>query len=170
MDLKQLFADKTLKPKQKTEVLAMAIQKNEISLNDLLVFATSSKDVNKATCIEAVEITTEKNPELVNEKFFDFALSEIASDSPRVKWEATRVIVNTIHLFPKKQKITIHELMKNTTYDGTVVRWSTAYAFASILKTGSEESKAIIPELKKVVNNEEKNSIKKIYEKALKGK
>ena len=170
MDFKALFSDKTTNSKGKTEALAKSVLENKITINELIDFASTQKDPVKATCIEAIEMVTQSKPELANDNTLDFVISSLSEKAPRVKWESARVIANTIHLFPKKQGSAIPELLKNSEHEGTVVRWSTAMAFASIVKTESPESKKIISGLKGIAEKEEKNSIKKIYLKALKGK
>lgn len=170
MDFKLIFSDKTINSKDKTESLAKSVLKKKCNIDDLIDFASAQKDPVKATCIEAIEIVTQSKPELANEKTLDFVIACLSEKAPRIKWESSRVIANTIHLFPKKQKDVISELLINTAHEGTVVRWSTALAFASIIKTDSSESKRIIPGLKIIAEKEEKNSIKKIYLASLKNK
>ncbi len=170
MELKNLFTDKSTKPKEKTEAIAKSLLENKIKIDELVDFAVSQKDPVKATCIEAIEMATQTKPGLVNENTLKFIISSLSDKAPRIKWESARVIANTAHLFSEKHSSVIKELLKNTNHEGTVVRWCTALAFSHILKTNSPESKKIIPGLKTIADKEEKNSIKKIYLAALKGK
>jgi hypothetical protein len=170
MILQDIFNNKATKPKEKTETIAKSILENKVKINDLIEFAKSQKDPVKATCIEAIEYATEKKPETANEKVIEFAINLLSEKAPRIKWEASRVIANTVHLFPKKQSEIIKNLLTNTNHEGTVVRWSTALAFSKIMLTKSPESNKIISQLKSIAEKEEKNSIKKIYLTALKGK
>ena len=170
MDFKTFFSDKTTNSKIKTESLAKAILDKEITIDEILVFASLQKDPIKATIIESIENVTKQKPEFITEKNLHFIIESLSEKAPRIKWESSRVIANTIHLFQNKQVDIIPELLKNTSHEGTVVRWSTALAFASILKTDSPESKRIISGIKIIAEKEEKNSIKKIYRAALKGK
>jgi HEAT repeat protein len=168
MELKTVFSDKTTNSKGKTVTLAKSVLENKITINEIIDFASTQKDPIKATCIETIEVVTQSNPELASEKTLDFVISSLSDKAPRIKWESARVIANTIQLFPKKQSTAISSLLRNTTHEGTVVRWSAAMALAAILKTGSAESKTIITKIKDLAEKEEKNSIKRIYGSVLK--
>lgn len=170
LQIQEIFNNKETKPKEKTEAIANLLLDKKLKTEKLIEFASSQKDPIKATCIEAIEYATERKPETACEKTLDFVISNLSQKAPRIKWEASRVIANTIHLFPKKQSQAITELLKNTNHEGTVVRWSTALAFSKIILTKSSESCKIHSELKTIAEKEEKNSIKKIYLAALKSK
>ena len=170
IDLSEVFKDKTTNSKGKTDLISRSLLSNKITINVLVDFASTQKDPVKATCIEAIEVATQSKADIANDKAIDFVVSSLSEKAPRIKWESARVISNIIHLFPEKQKNIIPELLMNASHEGTVVRWSTAMAFSSILKTNSPESKRIISGLKVIAEKEEKNSIKKIYLTALKGK
>ncbi len=75
---------------------------------------------------------------------------------------------NIAHLFPKKLDVAIANLFINTQHEGTVVRWSAAFALGEIVKLKSKHNEDLIPTIENICNKEEKNSIKKIYEAALK--
>ncbi len=59
-------------------------------------------------------------------------------------------------------------LIANTKHEGTVVRWSAAYALAAIVILDTPINKELIPTVNELINTEEKESIKKIYRKSLK--
>jgi len=59
-------------------------------------------------------------------------------------------------------------LLINSRYDGTVVRWSAAYALGEILKLKTKHHSMLLKEVEKMVHEEEKNSIRKIYVEAMK--
>jgi hypothetical protein len=44
------------------------------------------------------------NPELINQKAFEFTTQSLTAGAPRVKWEAAKFIRNTAHLFSKLLK------------------------------------------------------------------
>lgn len=55
-------------------------------------------------------------------------------------------------------------LLKNTdSKEGTVVRWSSAFALSEILKQGQSQTAFLEAEIRKIIQQEEKESIKKIY-------
>ena len=52
--LTELFADKSAKPKEKTEQLKTLLAEKKIKTSELIAFAEKSKDPIKASCIEAL--------------------------------------------------------------------------------------------------------------------
>ncbi len=169
MQLEQIFKDKTLKPKEKTEHLSQLVSDNTISVKELIAFANAAKDPVKATCIECLEFATQANPGILNDEGLAWIISNLGSKAPRVKWECAKVISNTIHLYPPKVNAAVTKLLDNTaTAEGTVVRWSAATALAAVLKMKTKMNEELIPAIENIMANEEKNSIKKIYAAALK--
>lgn len=168
MNLETLINDKNLKPKEKTEQISQWILSHPQQIDTLIDFAKQAKDTIKATCMEAVELCTKTQPDLATDAWFSFATDSLSEKAPRLKWESARVIGNTAAKFPKKLNLAIENLLPNTKHEGTVVRWSTAYALSEILKLKTEHNKKLLPIIQKIAEEEEKNSIKKIYLSALK--
>jgi HEAT repeat protein len=90
------------------------------------------------------------------------------SKAPRVKWESAKVIGNSAHLFSDDLEEAIKNLLTNTEDKGTVVRWSAAFALGEIVKIKTNYQIDLIKAIEVIIDREEKNSIKKIYQKALK--
>jgi len=168
MNIAELLGDKNLKQKAKTETLSKWILDKTISTDDLIGFAREAKDSPKATCIEALEHATKQSPAIANEKCLQFATQALAEKHPRVKWESARVIGNIAPLFPSKLDRAVGSLLTNSEHSGTVVRWSAAFALGEILKLNTKLNKELIPTVNAIIKREEKGSIKKIYEAALK--
>lgn len=168
MNIADLLNDKSLKPKAKTETLGSWVHENKITVDELIDFAKNAKDPAKATCIEALEFVTKQTPTLANRNCFDFASESLQSKSPRVKWESARVIGNTSQLFSDNLSVAISNLLVNTEHEGTVVRWSAAFALGEILKLKTKLNIELIPAFEAIMDREEKNSIKKIYLDAIK--
>lgn len=168
MKISELLSDKTIKPKEKTEILSNLILEKKILPIDLIEFAETAKDPAKATCIESLEFATKQQPTIANKDVFDFAVDSLTSKAPRVKWESAKVIGNTAHLFTENLNKAIVNLLINTEHDGTVVRWSAAFALGEILKLKTKHNNELLPAIESIVNREEKGSIKKIYTAAVK--
>ena len=166
--LASILSDKSIKPKEKTETISQLVSKKEISIKDLITFAGASKDPNKATCVEALEFASKQDPKIVDASAFDFVVKCLGEKAPRIKWEAAKVIGNTAHLFPAKLDQAISGLLTNSEHTGTVVRWAAAFALGEIVKLKGKQNKDLIPALEAIILREEKNSIKKIYQAALK--
>lgn len=168
MNLAIFFSDMTIKAKQKTEKLCEALVSGTISGDELLAFASSAKPPVKATCIEAIEFATRTSSNKIDKRLFAFAVESLNDKAPRMKWEAAKLIGNTAKDFKKHLDDAIHCLLINTEDEGTVVRWSAAFALSEILKLNTQWNEALIPAIEAIINREEKSSIKKIYLSAMK--
>ncbi|MGH1515890.1 hypothetical protein [Chryseobacterium sp. JK1] len=168
MTIEELIKDKTVKSKEKVEIISQWISEKNLPTDELIVFAEKSKDPVKATCIEALEYATKQDPNLADETVFLFVTQTLTEKASRIRWESAKVIGNTAHLFPKNLDKTIANLLDNTEHEGTVVRWSAAFALGEILKLKTHHNTTLLPTLEDISEKEEKNSIKKIYMDAIK--
>jgi hypothetical protein len=168
MTIAELLAGKTIKPKVKTETLSSWLLQKKITVASLIECATAAKDPAKATCIEALEFATKQQPAVADAACFQFVSQSLTAKAPRVKWESAKVIGNTAHLFTTKLDDAIKNLLVNSGHEGTVVRWSAAFALGEILKLKTKHNKNLLPAIEAICNREEKNSIKKIYLAAIK--
>lgn len=168
MDFTIFFKDKAIKNSEKTIILAEWLGSNPQELMRLIKFAENSKDAVKGTCIEAIEHVTLKQPEMLSNEAFEFVVKSLADKTPRVKWESARVVGNTAHLFSQYIDAAVNGLLANSEHEGTVVRWSAAFALGKILILNRPVNQTLIPATQAIVEREEKNSIKKIYLAALK--
>jgi HEAT repeat protein len=168
MELDEIFSDKTLKQKAKTELLGKQLLEKKLSIDTLIAFAEKSKDAEKATCIEAIEYATKQQPEIADEKCWKYVVQKLTEDAPRVKWESAKVIGNIAHLYPTKLNGAISNLLTNSEYDGTVVRWAAAFALGEILKLKTKHNKHLLPAIEAISDREEDNGVKKKYHDALK--
>lgn len=168
MTLEELFSDPSLKVKDRSAKLRGLLTTGEIKVPALIAFAEKAKGPVKATCIEGLEYVTKTRPEFLPGTALDFCLRSLKDKEPRVKWEAARTIANTIKLHPSRAEEAVSALMPNTGYDGTVVRWSTAHALASVIGMRTALNSKLIPKVQAIAAKEEENSIRRIYEAALK--
>lgn len=168
MTIDQILQDKTIKPKEKTKTISKWILDKSLPTDELMAFAEQQKDAAKATCVEALEYATKENPSIADVSVLEFVNKNLGAKAPRIKWESAKVIGNIAHLFPTQVLETIDNLLVNATYDGTVVRWSAAFALGEILKLKTDVNADLLPKLITISENEEKNSIKKIYLAAIK--
>ncbi len=168
MDLTAFFKDKTVKPSAKTGLLAEALRTGMVSPQSLLDFSRTAKDAVLGTCIEAMEYRTKNEPAAISSEMLDFVISCLGNKAPRVRWESARVVGNVIQSFPEKIADATANLLPNTAHDGTVVRWSAAYALGKILEAKQPVNESLLPAIENVMAQEEKNSIKKIYAAAIK--
>jgi len=160
--------DKATKTKQKCLLISSLLLENKVTIDELVQTAKSQKDVIKASLLEAMEYSSKTNPGLINDRAFEFAIQSLTADAPRVKWEAARLISNTVHLFPRLLKKAVVNLLANTEHSGTVVRWSAATALSKIIQLDSPLNKELVPTIETILQWEQDNAIKKIYRHALK--
>ena len=168
MTLEELFADPLLKAKDRSAHLRVLLLEGTIKVPALIAFAEKAKPVVKATCIEGLEYVTKAKPEFLPEAALDFCLRALKDKEPRVKWEAARTIANTIQRFPARAEEAVKALLPNASYEGTVVRWSAAHALAKVISMRTPLNRTLIPKAEAIVERETENSIRKIYEAAIK--
>jgi hypothetical protein len=163
-----IVQNKAIKVKEKVVLLNGLLLNKNIAIDELVDKAKSEKDTIKATLIEAMEYASKANPEIINNKAFEFAIQSLKENAPRVKWEAARVISNTAHLFPRQLNKAVINLLTNTEHSGNVVRWSAATALSKIILLNTPLNKELIPAAEAIIEREEDNAVKKIYQQALK--
>lgn len=168
MDVDELMKRKDLKQKEKIEALAEAIISGELAIIDLIEVASIVKEPAKAVYMEAFEYATNKKPMIASRELFIFAQNNLRVKSPRLKWESAKVIGNIAHLYSEFLKSAVASLIENTKDEGTVVRWSAAYALTQIFQLSNYSNDEFRILLQNISESEKKNSIKKIYLKALK--
>ena len=156
------------KPKVKLEQLSNAVLSGKIAIKDLVSFYDEADKSEKGYLMESLEYTSQGKPEMVV-SYVDFVIENINfPDSPRVRWEAARVIANLAAHSADKLEKAIDPLIKNTKDEGTVVRWSAAFALSELARN-LESSRAKLEKLfVKLVKEEENNGVRKHYEKYLK--
>lgn len=168
MKLEEILNDKTIKQKPKVEAISKMLLDGELSIDDLIAFAKSANDTLKATCIESLEFATRNNASIATEKCFKYVTQTLADEAPRVKWESAKVVGNIAKQFPTKLDKAIGNLLTNSEYNGTVVRWAAAFALGEILKLKTKHNTVLLPTLETISTREQDNAIKKKYLDAIK--
>nr|MBK9653321.1 hypothetical protein [Bacteroidota bacterium] len=168
MDIELILTNKESKAKAKVEAICNLLLENNIGIDDLIKTAVASKEPNKANCIEAIEFATRSNPKIANLNCLEYVTKTLLEKAPRTKWESAKVIGNIAHLFTTKLDNAINNLLINSEYTGTVVRWSAAFALGEIVKLKTKHNKYLIPAIESIIKREEQSSIRKIYMAALK--
>lgn len=168
MTIDGLFKDKTSKAKEKVIVIGQWLSERKITPDELISYASNSKAPVKASCIEALEFATKQDPTIANEAVLGFAVNSLTEKAPRIKWESAKVIGNIAYRFPEKLETAIGHLLENTEHEGTVVRWSAAFALGEILKLKTPLNIQLLPTLEAISERDDKNSVRKIYLDAIK--
>ena len=165
--LQALFANKEMKPKERTEALCQMVLDGTVPVSDLMAFAIATKPPVRATCIESLEFGTRQGL-TIQEDVLQWILSCLGQKEPRVKWESAKVTGNTIAAYPHLIANAVAALLPNTSHEGTVVRWSAAWALGEIVKLNTGINQELCPALANIMAQEEKGSISKIYAAAFK--
>jgi len=168
MTLETIFEDKTIKTKAKVAKIGNWLLEETLPIDELLAFTEKQTKTTKASCIEAIEYATKKNPKLADITTLEFVTSSLNDNEPRVKWESAKVIGNVAKLFPSDLSNAIKNLLINTKSDGTVVRWASAFALGEILKLKLEYNSTLLPKIEKLADSEKDNGVKNKYLTALK--
>lgn len=168
MNLEDVFADKSIKNKAKVAHISEWFLDESLPMNEVLAFTSKQNSIVKASCIEAIELSSKTKPNLVDEEIILFVINSLSDDEPRVKWESAKVISNVAHLFPEHLKSAVSNLLQNTSSDGTVVRWATASALGEILKLKTTHNSTLLPKIESLASAEKNNGVKKKYLNALK--
>ena len=91
MTLEELFADKSLKSKDRSAQLQRLLDDDEVEQPALIIFAGNAKAPVKATCLEGLEYVTKTRPVFLTAAALDRGLRSWADKEPRVKRESARV-------------------------------------------------------------------------------
>ena len=169
MTVHEILHNKTYKAKEKVLHLSEGLQNNNLPLIDFIEEIHRAKESDKANCIEALAYVAEQQPSILTEEALTLLIQTLGSaKAARVKWESAKAIAYLIPHYPNQLTDAVNQLILHINDEGTVVRWSIATALAEIVKMKSPSNTHLIPLLKNQLEIEEKNSIKKIYQKALK--
>lgn len=163
MDISAVLSDKQLKTKAKVEAISTMLLEESISVADVMKLAKVSRDSEKGTCIEAIEFATRARSELASLDCLRFVTEALFERAPRVKWESAKVIGNIAHLYPGKLDRAVANLLTNSESNGTVVRWSAAFALSQIVKLRTKRNRDLVPAVAAIVRREKDNAIRKIY-------
>ncbi len=165
--ISELFEDKNTKAKDKVTGLAGYIIAKKVSIGDVLKFAEKKKEPIVASCVEALEIVSREAPQLITREVIAFVSKCLSAKAPRLKWESAKVLGNSAADHVGDYKDAIPSLIELTEFEGTVVRWSAAYAIAAIIQHKSKWQAELVKLAEHLAEHEEKGSIAKIYKKAV---
>ena len=156
-----------LKPKEKTAKLADALKADPKAMDELQALWKTAKDPDKGTLLSAITLIETENPAFVGDHL-DFVIAQIGHKAPRVKWESSETVGHASKVFPDKVMTAIPALLANTSFDGTVVRWSAAFALSEIVKNVPASRDELVPKIKTILEHETQHGIQVVYQKVLK--
>ncbi len=160
----ELLASK-LTAKKKAKAIADALLSGTLKPKALLEASPMLQDAELAIVVESLEGATRKEPALVNDKLFALLVESLGHPASRVQWEAARTVSNVAKQHAEHLGSAIDGLLVNTTNDGTVVRWATAQALASILRAGYTDNNFRV-KLSEIAAREQDEGVRGVYDKA----
>ena len=112
MCISELFTDKTIKPKEKTETICKWFFDKSLPIDELLAFAEKQKAPVKATCIEALEFATKQSPNIADETVLEFvtdtllakALKAVGFDTDKLVGNINALVADLVKLKPSTSK------------------------------------------------------------------
>lgn len=167
MDAVKTILQSDKKPKEKVSLLADKAKKDKKILDELVEYFEAGSVADKGNCIEVMEYVSQDKPELII-PYLDFIIENLDYNAPKVKWETARVIGNLASKYPDRVEKSIKKLVLNAKDDGTVVRWSVAFALTEIAKSNSKLQKELVKRFNQIVKEESNNGVKNVYLKTLK--
>ena len=159
--LNEILKEK-LKPKEKTLQIADALKSDPKAMEELLALWKVAKDPEKGTLLSAVTLIASGNPGFVS-NHLDFVIAQIGHKAPRVKWEAAEIVGHASKVCGDKVLVAIPALLANTSSDGTVVRWSAAFALSEIVKNVPSSRAQLVPEIEKILERETNNGVRSLF-------
>ncbi len=155
------------KPKEKVSFLADEAKRDKKLLDELVEYFEVGSVADKGNCIEVMEYVSQNKPELII-PYLDFIIKNLDNNAPKVKWETARVIGNLASKYSNEVAKSTKKLFLNTKDQGTVVRWSVAFALTEIAKSNPTLQKELVKKFNQIVKEESNNGVKNVYLKALK--
>lgn len=168
MDILIVLNDKSMKSTEKREILIKALEDKSITIKELKAALNKTKEKKSSVIFEAMEAMTNSDAQIADIEWLNLAVENILSESNSIKREASRIVGNISHKFPNDLGEAIEKLLLNTKDEGTVVRWSSAYALSKIIVIPKYANSELFEKLTEICDCEEENGVKSQYIKALK--
>ena len=168
MSIINILNDNSLTSIEKRTRIENSLRTKDVLIKEIELTEKSLDDKQLAIVLEAMELVTRKNPEISDKKWLEFNQKFLSSTSNNLKRESARVIGNIAHLFPNNLEPAIKELLKNLKDPGTVIRWSSAYAFASIITIPNHANSSLYQTISRICEQEENSGVKNLLLKGLK--
>lgn len=148
--------------------ISQALIKDHKLLGQIKEGLSAGSKVEKGILMESLEYASKDDPSIA-ENMIDTVVDYLDyEDSPRVKWEGARVIANISQRYPEKAVRAVDKLLENAKDQGTVVRWSAAFALGEIAKYNLKARAGLLPKIEAVLKKEQNSGVKNVYLKALK--
>ncbi len=167
MGLIEILYLKDTKALEKRAQIVEAVYGGSIDIDQIREQSANLDDKKIAIVLEALEEVTRSKPDISTIEWLRFAAQYIEAQSNNLKRESSRIVGNIAHLFENDLTISIQKLLQNTNNEGTVVRWSSAYALAKIIVLPQFACCPLFDQLTEICEREANNGVKNQYIKSL---
>jgi len=147
--------------------LAKAVLGNPKILSSFKEDLKNAKLTERGACMEVLEYASKENP-AVAKPHIETVIGYLSDKAPKVKWESARILGNIAQRYPEDVAKSVDELLANTKDNGTVVRWSAAYALSEIAKYNIKQRSQLLKHIDRILKSEGNGGVKNVYLKALK--
>jgi len=168
MSIIELLKDKSLKGTERRQAVVNMIVAGELTVNDVAAMAAAIDEKQVATVLEAVEEVSNKHLRSLEAAWLQWAEPYISSENNSCRREASRIVGNMAAQYPDLLDDAIERLIKNTSDEGTVIRWAAAYALSRMVVLDRYAKGDLYDRLVAVCDREEDSGVKNQYFKALK--
>jgi hypothetical protein len=167
MSIISVLHDKDKKAVEKRVLLVEGIRKNTLSIEDVTALADMTEK-DTGIVLEAMEEVSRTEPTFSSTVWLSFAEKYIEADNNTLKREASRAIGNIASLYPDELDGIVSKLLANSSNDGTVVRWGSAYALGRIILIPRYAKSDLYEKLTAIAEAEQENGVRNQYVSGLK--
>lgn len=168
MRLVDVLNDKSIKKIDARAMIIDGILQGNYTIEELESTSQKLKEKKISTILEAIEEISNKGLIALGLDYLEFAKKYISSKDNSCKRESSRIVGNLASKYPQAVRDCIPTLLDNAKDDGTVIRWSSAYALSRIILLKEYYDTELYEELVSICDNEQENGVRNQYIKAFK--
>lgn len=163
-----MLNDKSIKAVEKRKIIIKELVEKNITIKEIESLLNDVDEKKLAIIFEAIEAVTNSTAQIADIKWLHLVSEYILAESNSIKREASRIVGNLSHKFPNDLESVIEKLLTNSNNQGTVVRWSSAYALSRIIVLPKYANSELFDKLTEICSSENESGVKNQYVKALK--
>lgn len=168
MRLIDIFNDKSIKKIDARAMIVDGILQGNYTIEEIESTSQKLKEKKISTILEAIEKISNRGLITLSLDYLEFAKKYISINENSCKREASRIVGNLASKYPQAVRDCIPALLDNAKDDGTVIRWSSAYALSRIILLEEYCNTDLYEKLVSICDNEQENGVKNQYIKAFK--
>lgn len=163
----QVLSNSSLKPKEKIQQIRFLLENDDLKVEEFVNELKLLSPKQRVYGLEVLENYSREHKEFNSALAWEFAVSQLNEPSPAILREAGRVVANLAPHHFSDATNAIKGLLLMSEHAGTIVRWSAAQGLTGIYIADKKQAWDLRPTLESIAKREEKESIRKIYGRAL---